>query len=426
MIERVVGLAERTGVSGIVAVMSADGLKPAREKLNARADYVVQRERLGTGHALTCAKRKLAGHQGAVLVLNGDGVLYTAGTLKRLISKHRRCGAAATVLTADYPDPAGYGRIVRDEKGGVLAIVEERDATPEQRRIREVNSSVYCFEWRKVSRALNHIGRDNDQGEFYLTDVISYFRARRERVETYKTGNWRETLGVNSRRELAFVQDIVWEMKRDKLMASGVTLVEPQTVYVDDVAVIGRDTTVFPGTFISGKSRVGSGCRIGPYTVIEDCVIADDAAVIMSHCERARINRGAAVGPFAHLRPGARIGAGDRIGNFVEVKNSRIGPNTNAAHLTYLGDAVVGSGVNIGAGTITANYDGKRKHRTVIDNGASTGCNTVLVAPVRVGREAKTGAGTVVPKGQNVPRGQTVVGAPARRLGKRKKGARNA
>jgi bifunctional UDP-N-acetylglucosamine pyrophosphorylase/glucosamine-1-phosphate N-acetyltransferase len=366
---------------------------------------VVQRERLGTGHAVLQA-RDAAG-DGPLLVLPGDMPLLTAESVERLVNHHRTTGAAATVLTAVLEQPAGYGRVLR-QRGRVARIVEERDATDDQKKVTEVNTSVYCFDGRRLWAALAEVRADNEQGEYYLTDVIGVLVRAGARVEAVAVTDPTEALGVNDRKQLAAAAAIQRRRILDRLMESGVTVVDPASTYVDDTATIGPDTVIHPQVVVEGATVIGSDCVIGAGSHLTACRLADRVTV-RPYCvlREAVVEDDAELGPFCHLRPHAHIGAGARIGNFVEVKKSRIGRGSKANHLAYIGDAVVGERVNIGAGAITCNYDGLAKHETRIGDGAFIGTNASLVAPLTIGEGAYIGSGSVITK--DVPPGALAV-----------------
>jgi bifunctional UDP-N-acetylglucosamine pyrophosphorylase/glucosamine-1-phosphate N-acetyltransferase len=301
-----------------------------------------------------------------------------------------------TVVTATVDRPYGYGRIVRS-RGRITRIVEERDASPTQRQIKEINSGIYAFDLAPLFDALRGIASQNAQGEFYLTDLIAIYRRRKLPVETLLIENAQEIRGINSRSELAEVSRLVRQKKNEELMAAGVTFIDPATTYVDPEAEIAADTVLHPGVVIHGHTRIGTACEIQAYVRISDSKIGDHVT-INSFCliSGAQVANGAAIGPFAHLRPGTVVGEKAKIGNFVELKNTNLGPRSKANHLSYLGDATVGADVNVGAGTITCNYDGVNKHRTVIEDGAFIGSDSQLVAPVTVGKGAYVGAGSSI------------------------------
>ena len=358
--------------------------------------FAVQEPQLGTGHALLQAEPSLRGARGTVVLLSGDVPLLRADTLLSLVRVHQSRGAAATVLTADVPAPDGYGRIVR--KGGqIRAIVEHKDASPAERAIREINSGVYAFDLPPLFAALREIGSANAQGEYYLPDLVKIYRARGLVVETIRLKDPREIMGVNGRKELADVASILKSTKNDELMAAGVTLVDPATAFIGPDVTIAADTVVQPGVYLEGNTRIGSGCVIHSGVRIVNSTV-DDGAIINNFCLiiESHVSRGAQVGPFAHLRPHSDVGEDAHVGNFVELKKTSLGRGSKANHLSYLGDATIGEKVNIGAGTITCNYDGTAKHPTVIEDGAFVGSDTQLIAPVRVGKRAYVAAGSSI------------------------------
>ena len=348
-----------------------------------------------------------------MILLSGDVPLLKANTLGRLIDTHCGQGAAATVVTANVERPYGYGRIVRAE-GRIARIVEERDATPAERQIREINSGIYAFDLGPLFESLRSIASRNAQGEFYLTDLVAIYRRRRLRVETLRVEDVQEIRGINSRTELAEVSRLVRQTKNEELMAAGVTLIDPATTYVDPDVEIGADTVIHPGVILEGQTRIGSACEIQAHVRIADSEIGD-RVTINNFCliVGARVAGGASVGPFAHLRPETVIGESARVGNFVELKKTTLGAGSKANHLAYLGDATVGQGVNIGAGTITCNYDGQKKHQTVIEDGAFVGSDSQLIAPVTIARGAYIGTGTTVR--EDVPPGALAVSAGKQR-----------
>ena len=374
--------------------------------------FVVQAEQRGTGHAVMSAKKQLAGRKGHLIVLAGDAPLIEATTLMNLVHVHETEKNDATILTARLEDPTGYGRIIRDGNGNFLRCVEQKDATQDELAVNEVGVSMYCFEIGPLIEALNDLTTDNAQGEFYLTDVPRILQTRGKRVGLLCHPNVEEVRGVNTRIELADLERKLRERKLRQLMLAGVTILDPATTYIQQDVEIGEDTVIHPQVIIEGASRIGSACTIQSWTRIRNAVIGAGVTVRNSTViEDSAIGDGATVGPFARLRAGAEIGEKAGIGNFVEVKKSKIGRGTKASHLTYLGDATLGDRVNIGAGTVTCNYDGVRKNETVIEDDVKIGSDTMLVAPVRVGRGSVTGAGTVVTK--DVPPDSLAVGVPA-------------
>jgi bifunctional UDP-N-acetylglucosamine pyrophosphorylase / glucosamine-1-phosphate N-acetyltransferase len=366
------------------------------------ADTVLQQPQRGTGHAVQVARRKMRKSAKLALVVAGDAALLRTGTLATLLDTHRRGEAAATILSAELDDPSNYGRVVRDAEGRVQSVVEEKAATPEQRAIREVNSSIYCFTLEKLWPCLNALRPDNAHHELYLTDAIGLLRQRNERVLAYVAGDANEVLGCNTRGELANIDRIFRARKAAQLMDAGATIYLPETVVIDADVTVGPDTVIEPCVQLLGKTRVGARCKIQTGSVLRDMRVDDDA-FIGAHTvmEASRVGSKAQVGPFSRLRPGADVRAAAHIGNFVEVKNSVVREGAKANHLTYLGDASVGRGANIGAGTITCNYDGVAKYPTAIGDRVFIGSDTALVAPVRVGAGAYVAAGSTIT--ENVP-----------------------
>jgi len=365
--------------------------------------FAVQEPQLGTAHALLQAESDLRGATGTLVLLYGDVPLLRAETLRGLVQTHEEQGAAATVITACVPRPHGYGRIVR-ESGEIAAIVEEKDASDEQRTINEVNSGIYAFDLAPLFDALRQIESGNAQGEYYLPDLVRIYRAQGRRVSTMLLDDPREMLGVNSRRELAEVSAILKAERADALMTAGVTIVDPASTWIGADVAVGPDTTLHPGVYLEGQTRIGRGCEINSGVRIVNSTLDDDV-VINNFCVilDSHIASGAKVGPFAHIRPQSDIGEGAHVGNFVELKKTTLGKGSKANHLAYLGDATIGEKVNVGAGTITCNYDGTFKHPTIIEDGAFIGSDSQLVAPVRVGKGAYVAAGSSIV--EDVPAG---------------------
>jgi bifunctional UDP-N-acetylglucosamine pyrophosphorylase/glucosamine-1-phosphate N-acetyltransferase len=360
--------------------------------------FVLQAQQRGTGHALMVAREALAPYD-QVIVLSGDAPLISPQTIKKLGDFHSSKRPAMTILTAQLRDPTGYGRVIRESQKSpdVKAIVEEKSATPAQRRIREINSGFYGFDAKLLFAHINELSNHNPHGEFYLTDLAAILRKAKKRVMAVAANDVHEILGSNTRAELVDIDQRMRMAKCRQLMADGVTIFYPQTCVIDCDVEIGADTVVEPFVQILGKTRIGSDCRIRSYTVIKNSVIGDDV-VIRPACllDEAQVMKGAVLGPYSHLRPGSEIGEGAHVGNFVETKKTRLGKGSKANHLTYLGNAEIGEGVNIGAGTITCNYDGEHKHTTVIEDRAFIGSDSTLVAPVKVGRDAYVGAASCI------------------------------
>jgi bifunctional UDP-N-acetylglucosamine pyrophosphorylase/glucosamine-1-phosphate N-acetyltransferase len=376
------------------------------------AQPVLQEEQLGTGDAVRVALASLAGEEeGVLLVVNGDGPLISERTLGELLERHRSAGVGATVLVAELDDPGGLGRVVED--AGVVRIVEERDANESERGVRLVNLGLYAFELPEIREAISGLSAENEQGELYLTDVLETI-GRRSRAVTYRLRNPEEANLVNDRAQLARAEEILRRRILDTHMREGVTVRDPASTHIEASVEIGRDTVVLPGSFLHGQTRIGSDCVIGPSTDLQDTMVGDGAHVEHSVGRGAVIGDAAHVGPYSFLRPGTVLEPGAKVGAYCEVKNTRVGRGSKIPHLSYVGDAEIGTGVNLGAGTITANYDGEEKYRTRIGDGAFTGVNTNLIAPVAVGEDAYTAAGSVINK--DVPPGKLAVGAPARAI----------
>jgi bifunctional UDP-N-acetylglucosamine pyrophosphorylase/glucosamine-1-phosphate N-acetyltransferase len=375
------------GAGQVEAALAGEGVLFAR-----------QEEQLGTGHALLCAREALEGFAGTLLLLCGDVPLLRRQTLEQLLAQHAGQGAAVTVLTAALADPFGYGRIVRagDE---VLRIVEEKDASAAERQIREVNTGIYAFEAPFVFEALRGVGRENAQGEYYLTDVVAAARAAGRRVCALAAADPQETLGINDRVQLAQASALMRRRVNEALMRAGVTLVDPAAVYIDAAVRIGEDTVVHPGAQLRGATTVGRDCVIEAGASVTDCALGDRVHVKAgSVLEGSRVGAGCSIGPMAHLRPGTVLAGENKIGNFVETKKARLGRKSQASHLTYIGDAEVGERVNFGCGTITCNYDGVHKHQTTIGDDVFVGSDVQFVAPVTIGSGSLIGAGSTITK----------------------------
>ena len=366
--------------------------------LSGRPDlqFVVQEPQLGTAHAVLQAESVLGGRAGTLVLLYADVPLLRGETLRALVRAHQQERAAATVLTAHVERPYGYGRIVRTN-GQITRIVEERDATPAERAIREINSGVYAFDLEPLFPALRSVASQNAQGEYYLTDLVAIYRRRKLAVATVLVTNPDEIRGINSRTELAEVGALVRQQKNEELMAAGVTIVDPATTYVEPDVVVGPDTVLHPNVHLEGQTRIGAACEIHSGVRIVDSTLGDRVTVNnYTVVTGATVASEVRLGPFAHLRPGSEVGEAAHIGNFVELKKTAFGAGSKASHLSYLGDATIGAGVNIGAGTITCNYDGRVKHATVVEDGAFIGSDSQLVAPVTVGAGATIGAGSTI------------------------------
>ncbi len=402
LLEHVVRVCQPLKAAQILVVVGhqAEVVGAVAEQLDAQV--IVQQPQRGTGHALQVARRAIRRSTKIAIVLPGDAPLLRAETLAALLDTHRRGEAAATILSAELPDPTGYGRIVRDAEGRVQSIVEETSATPEQSAIREVNSSIYCFRLEKLWPCLNALRPKNAHHELYLTDAIAMLRERNERVLAQIAPDSNEIMGCNTRSHLADADRVLRARKAAELMDSGVTIYLPETVVIDPEVTADPDTVIEPGVQLLGKTRIGARCTIGTGSILNETRLDDDVVVMPhSNLHSSHLGARAQVGPFSRLRPGADIRAGAHIGNFVEVKKSVVHEGAKAMHLTYLGDASVGARSNLGAGTITCNYDGVAKYETIIGSGVFIGSDTALVAPVRIGDGAYIAAGSIIT--ENVP-----------------------
>ena len=391
----------------------ADAVRQALGEQAAR--YVVQEPQLGTGHAVLQAEPLLRGSSDLVLVTYADMPLVSPDTLHQLVAAHQQNPAVITMITVVAADPRGFGRIVRSADGEVQAIVEEAQATPEQLAIRELNASIYCFSADWLWPALHRIPL-SPKGEYYLTDLVGLAVADGLPVQALVAEDVTEMIGVNTRVHLAEAEALLRRRINQKWMLQGVTLINPEATYIEPGVTIGRDTLLWPGTYLRGNTTIGSGCELGPNTIIWDSQVGDSCTILASVLEGATLEDHVEVGPYARLRKGAHLASGVHMGNFGEVKNSYLGPGTKMGHFSYLGDATIGAEVNIGAGTITCNFDGTHKHPTEIGEGAFIGSDTMLVAPVKIGTGARTGAGAVVTR--DVPPYSLAVGVPARTIRK--------
>ena len=391
MVERVLETVQSIGTNRDVVIVGFGG-DAVQNYLGNRAEFVRQEEQNGTGHAVKMAQPVLGDYDGTILLLCGDTPLVTKESLEALLEEHKNSGAAATILTAHMPDPTGYGRIIRNEAGSVVRIVEQKDGKPEELAVQEVNTGMYAFDSKKLWPCLDQLSDDNGG----------------DKVSAYMTKDFEESLGVNSRLQLAEAETILKHRKNIELMTAGVTIIDPANTYVAPEVTVGVDTILHPGTILEGNTVIGERCEIGPHTRLTNVKVGNDTIIHFTYGHDCEVKDGVDVGPYVHLRPNTVLGNKVHVGNFVEVKNSNVGEGTKFPHLSYIGDSDVGAGVNIGCGTITVNYDGKVKHRTTIGDGAFVGCNSNLVAPVTVGNYSYVGAGSTITK--NVPDKALAVG----------------
>jgi bifunctional UDP-N-acetylglucosamine pyrophosphorylase/glucosamine-1-phosphate N-acetyltransferase len=395
-----------------IALVVGVGADAVRSTVGHDVLYASQAQQLGTGHAALQAGPLLRGKSRAVLLLYGDMPALRLETLRRLVALHAECRPAMTMLTVDSADSMGFGRVVRDVTGRVREIVEEAVATPEILALRELNCGVYCFDAEWLWRRLPDVPITQPKGEYYLTDMVSLAVQDGLPVEALTIQDVTEVQGINTRVHLARCERIMRERLAEQLMLCGVTLIDPATTYVEAHVRVGRDTTIYPNTCLRGNTVVGERCTLGPNTVIQDSTVGHECRILASVLESSIVEDGVDIGPYGHLRPGAHLGKGVHMGNFGEVKNAYLAPGTKMGHFSYIGDAELGEGVNVGAGAVTCNYDGVRKHRTTIGRGVFVGSGAMLVAPLDVGQDAKVGAGAVVT--HDVPPGALVYGVPAR------------
>jgi len=395
MIKHVVNAVNQAGIEKITLVVGQQQEQIKDLFIDKHLHYAVQAEQLGTGHALLQAYSQVEDDD-MVLVVAGDTPLLQASTLQELIAHHHNNQAMATVLSTNIDEPFGYGRIVRDENGQFERIVEEKDAGLDEKKICEINSGMYCLQVKEAFAALQQLGSSNAQGEYYLTDILEILKNKGHKVEIFLTQARDDIYGINNREQQAEAEKIMRRRKNKELMMAGVTIIDPETTFIDYEVRIGMDTIIYPFTIIEGQSTIGESCLIGPSSHINDSFVGDHVKIENSRVKEAHIGDECNIGPFAYLRPGAVLHRGVKVGDFVEIKKSVIGTGSKVPHLSYVGDAEVGSNVNVGAGTITCNYDGKNKWPTILEDGVFIGSNTNLVAPVRIGKNAITGAGSTI------------------------------
>jgi bifunctional UDP-N-acetylglucosamine pyrophosphorylase / glucosamine-1-phosphate N-acetyltransferase len=397
MVQHVVDQVKKLNIQEMVTVIG-HGAEKVKGQLGEESHYALQEEQLGTAHAVMQAQEGLEGKEGITIVVCGDTPLIKAETMESLFKHHRELSAKATILTARIDDPAGYGRIIRNEKGLVEKIVEHKDATEAEREINEINTGTYCFDNAALFEALKKVSNDNVQGEYYLPDVVEILKNQGEVVTAFQTNDLEETLGVNDRVALAEAERIMRSRINESHMRNGVTIIDPANTYIEADVVIGQDTIILPGTILKGRTVIGAECQIGPNSEIDTCEVGNETVIRQSAAYNSSIGSLVNIGPFAHIRPDSAISDEVKIGNFVEIKKAVFGKGSKASHLSYIGDAEVGNDVNIGCGSITVNYDGKNKFLTKIEDGVFIGCNSNLVAPVTVGKGAYVAAGSTITK----------------------------
>lgn len=397
MLQHVIDAADLAGATEKIIIVGHEA-ELVEEMVGTQGKIVLQSEQLGTGHALMQTKAALADFKGTALILCGDTPLLDGRELAKFCAAHQASGATATVMTTIMEDPAGYGRIIRDAAGNVAGIVEQKDATEAQKAIKEINTGIYCFACPEIFGVLATLTNNNAQGEYYLTDVLAKLYAAGAKVGGVVTAASTMVMGINSRKQLAEAEHVMRLGTLDKLMDAGVTIMDPASTFIDADVIIGRDTIIYPYTWLEGRTVIGEDCEIGPNVRLTNVRVGDDNHLQFLYGHDCEVLSHVTAGPYVHLRPDTVIGNKVKIGNFVEVKNSHVGTGTKLPHLTYIGDSDIGSGVNMGCGCITVNYDGKTKHRTTIGNNVFVGCNTNLVAPVTVRDGSYIGAGSTITK----------------------------
>ncbi|WP_046173306.1 bifunctional UDP-N-acetylglucosamine diphosphorylase/glucosamine-1-phosphate N-acetyltransferase GlmU [Domibacillus indicus] len=395
MVEHVIDQISGLHTKQIVTIVG-HGAEKVKAQLGDRSAYALQEEQLGTAHAVIQARALLEGKEGCTLVVCGDTPLIQTSTMESLVRHHEKTGAKATILTAHAENPAGYGRIIRGADGSVTRIVEHKDASEQERAVKEINTGTYCFDNKALFDALKHVSNENVQGEYYLPDVIEILKEAGEMVSAYQTESFEETLGVNDRVALSEAERLMRARINEQHMRAGVTIIDPQNTYIGPDVVIGSDTVIHPGTVLSGSTSIGEDCIIGPNSEVRECEVGNRTVIRQSAAFDSQIGSDVNIGPFAHIRPQSSLADDVKIGNFVEIKKASFGKGSKASHLSYIGDAEVGSSVNIGCGTITVNYNGKDKFLTTIEDGAFIGCNSNLIAPVTVKKGAYVAAGSTI------------------------------
>lgn len=407
MVNIVIDVIKKAEINDINVIIGrgADAVKEATKERE--ATYSLQDKQLGTGHAVMCAREFLDGKKGTVAIFTGDAPLITEETVKKLLSFHEQGNYKATILTSIVDSPSGYGRVIREKGEEVLKIVEHKDCTEDELKVNEINAGMYCFDIENLLKSLDKLDNNNAQGEYYLTDVIGILKSNGEKVGALPIP-FEETMGVNSRVQLAEAEKVMRKRINLNHMENGVTLIDSENTYIEIDVEINNDTVIYPGNVIQGKTIIGEGCIIYPNSRIKDSIIGKNVSIQSSTILESTVGENTTVGPFAYIRPESVIGKSARIGDFVEIKKSTIGDNTKVSHLTYIGDAEIGTGCNFGCGTVVVNYDGKNKHKTIIGNNAFIGCNTNLVAPVEVKEDAYIAAGSTIT--EEVPKGALAIG----------------
>ncbi|SHH83476.1 MULTISPECIES: bifunctional UDP-N-acetylglucosamine diphosphorylase/glucosamine-1-phosphate N-acetyltransferase GlmU [Virgibacillus] len=397
MVQHVVEQVGGVNVDKIITIVGF-GAEDVKKQLGPKSEYVLQEEQLGTGHAVVQAKALLEGKEGTTIVVCGDTPLITRETYQALIEHHEQTEAKATILTAKAPNPYGYGRILRNKQNDVERIVEHKDANEAELLVDEINTGTYCFDNQALFQALAHVSNDNAQGEYYLPDVIEILQTKGETVSAYQTADFEETLGINDRVALAQAEKIMKQRVNERHMRNGVAIIDPDQTYIEPSVTIGADTIIHPGTMIKGDTVIEENAEIGPYSELTNCHVGNGTIIKQSVVNDSKIGNDVKIGPYAHIRPDSAIGNHVKIGNFVEIKKTSLGENSKVSHLSYIGDAQVGSNVNVGCGTITVNYDGKHKYVTTIEDESFIGCNSNLVAPVKIGKGSYIAAGSTINK----------------------------
>ena len=395
MIQYVIEALKPAKVEKLVTVIG-HGAEKVKSEIGNESQFVLQEEQLGTAHAVMQAEKILENKSGTTIVVCGDTPLITAETFDKLFEYHERSGAKATVLTTNITDPTGYGRIIRSESGDVERIVEHKDASDEEKTVKEINTGTYCFDNEALFSALKKVNNDNVQQEYYLPDVIEILKSQNEKVSAFITEDDKETIGINDRIALSHAENIMKIRINEMHLKNGVTIMDPNNTYIGPDVTIEQDVVVYPGSMLMGDTHIETNTVIGPNTEIENCTIGQDTVIKQSVLKDSNIGREANIGPFAHIRPETTVGNEVRVGNFVELKKSVIGDNTKVPHLSYIGDANLGKGINIGCGTVTVNYDGTDKHVTTIEDNAFIGCNSNLVAPVTIKKGSYVAAGSTI------------------------------